>query len=138
MRQIREHMALWEAWYRFGMPADCQPPAWEEADVFNNTLPWAANSPAHGLTEQHMRFKVYCVAQELRRSEEELEFLPQDAYNTLYYYEWQLQQLAAVICKQPALEAGAAHMLRAWRARIAVLHRSAVDAFVKLGWIVVS
>ena len=59
LRQTRELMALWDTWKRFNQAPGFQPPAWDEADVFNNVLPWTAASAAQGPTEQHLRFKVY-------------------------------------------------------------------------------
>lgn len=139
VKAIRELMAVWESWQRFGQPPGFEPPQWDEADVFSNVLPWTAASPAHGMTEQHLRYKVYCAAQELQRCQEELRFLPQDAVNTLQYFEWQQQQLAAAlqaVNPQLGCAAGRAHMLRAWQARISHLQRQALDAFVKAGWVV--
>lgn len=145
MRHIRELMSVWEAWQRFGQPAAFEPPQWDEADVFNNVLPWTAASAASGLTEQHLRFRIYCVAQELQRCNEELTFLPQDALNVLSYFEWQQQQLAAALAATGGTQlagvaaqmaAGKSHMLKAWQARIAVLQQQAVAAFVGAGWLV--
>lgn len=92
--------------------------------------------------------QVYCLAQELRRCEEELSFLPQDAANTLEYFEWQQQQLATALTAlhaspegaglPPLMIAGRAHMLRAWQARIANMQREAAAAFAKVGWVVMS
>ena len=135
MRQIRELMAIWEGWLRFNQPVGFQPPCWEEADVFDNVLPWTAASGAQGLTEQHMRYKVYCIAQELQRCEEELRFLPQDALNTLEYLSDQQSMLAAALAAVPAEEGGRAHALRAWQARITTMQRSAAKAFRGAGWI---
>lgn len=147
MRQIRELMAVWEGWQRFNRPPSFQPPAWEEADVFNNILPWTVASAAQGLTEQHMRYKVYCIAQELKRCEEELHFLPQDAVNMLHYFRHQQHQLAAALEKErtellqaatPAarvMSQGRAYALRAWQARLATMQQRAAAAFQKAGWI---
>ena len=136
IKSIRELMAVWESWQRFCQPPGFEPPQWDEADAFSNVLPWTVASPAHGMTEQHIRYKVYCAAQELRRCEEELRFLPQDAVNTLQYFEWQQQQLAAAIeALDPCSAAGRVHMLSAWRARIAHMQRIALAAFVKAGWL---
>ena len=134
VKTIRELMAAWESWQRFGQPPGFQPPQWDEADVFSNVLPWTVASPAHGMTEQHLRYKVYCAAQELQRCQEELRFLPQDAVNTLQYFEWQQQQLSAAlqaVNPQLGCAAGRAHMLRTWQARIFHLQQQALDAFVK-------
>ena len=147
VRQIRELMAVWEGWQRFNQPAGFQPPAWDEADVFNNVLPWTAASAAQGLTEQHMRYKVFCIAQELQRCEEELRFLPQDALNTLQYLTHQQQVLGAALAamhaaQQQAVGAaeqamceGRSHALRAWQARITSMQRRAAQAFREAGWI---
>ena len=59
-------MVVWDAWQRFGQAFGFEPPVWDEVAVFNNELPWTAASGAQGPTEQHMRYKVYCVAQELQ------------------------------------------------------------------------
>lgn len=148
VRQIRELMAVWEGWMRFNQPANYQPPAWEEADLFNNVLPWTAASAAYGLTEQHLHYKAYCISQELRRCEEELRFLPQDAVNTLRYFESQQNQLAAALeaansgerqAAAPAVAAmwrGKAHIACTWQARIAGMQQAAATAFQKAGWIV--
>ena len=109
MRQIRELMAVWEGWQRFNQPLDFLPPT----DVFSNVLPWTAASGAQGLTEQHMRYKVYCIAQELQRCEEELRFLPQDALNTLHYLDHQQVLLAAAlvaVLAEPVMQEGRAHV----------------------------
>lgn len=138
MRQIRELMAVWEGWQRFNQPLDFLPPTWEEADVFSNVLPWTAASGAQGLTEQHMRYKVYCIAQELQRCEEELRFLPQDALNTLHYLDHQQVLLAAAlvaVLAEPVMQEGRAHVLRAWQARITGMQLQAAQAFREAGWI---
>jgi len=147
VRQIRELMAVWEGWLRFNQPPDFQPPAWEEADVFNNVLPWTAASGAQGLTEQHVHYKVYCIAQELQRCEEEQRFLPQDAMNTLCYLQHQQRMLAdavaainnggqqAVACAEQLMCRGQAHTLQAWQARIAIMQQKAARAFHKAGWL---
>jgi hypothetical protein len=139
VKSIRELMAVWESWHRFGQPAGYEPPEWDEADVYSNVLPWTAASAAQGMTEQHLRYKVYCAAQELQRCEEELEYLPQDAVNTLEYFAWQQQQLAGALgalgATATGMAAGQAHMLRAWQARIAHMQQQAVAAFMKVGWI---
>jgi hypothetical protein len=148
VQQIRELMAVWEGWKRFNQAPEYRPPAWEEADVFNNVLPWTPASSAEGLTEQHIRYKVYCIVQELRRCEEELRFLPQDAVNTLRYYQKQYAELTTALDGLQHLEAlaagpaelamcrGKAHVLRAWQARIASMQQQALVAFEKAGWIV--
>lgn len=145
---IRDSMAEWQNWKRFNRPTDYQPPAWDEADVFNNVLPWTVASTAEGLTEQHLRYKAYCLGQELQRCQEELRFLPQDALNMLRYYQHQQAQLqAALVAAQQgeraaqapadaAMWRGKAYIARAWQARIAALQQSAVAAFQKIGWIV--
>lgn len=147
MRQIRDLMATWVAWQRFNQPADFQPPAWEEADVFNNVLPWTVASAAQGKTEQHLRYKVYCIAQELQRCQEELLFLPQDALNTLLYFQHQHNKLqlareAALAAEQQAsctmekgMCRGRAYKLSAWLARVASMQNRAVEAFEKAGWL---
>ena len=145
VRHIRELMSVWEGWMRFNQPAGYQPPAWDEADVFNNVLPWTVASTAEGLSEQHLRYRVFCVVQELRRCQEELRFLPQDALNTLRHYSRQQQQLSAAVadlrCQAAVTPAqvahcrGKEHMLRAWQARIATLQQQAQDAFQEAGWI---
>jgi hypothetical protein len=147
VRQIRDLMATWVAWQRFNQPADFQPPAWEEADVFNNVLPWTVASAALGKTEEHLRYKVYCIAQELQRCEEELLFLPQDALNTLQYFHHQFHKLqaahqAAVAAEQQASSAieqsmcrGRAYKLSAWLMRIASMQNRAAEAFEKAGWL---
>lgn len=63
VRQIRELMAVWEAWQRFNQEPEFELPAWEEADVFSNVLPWMAASPAQSTTEQHARYKVICAVE---------------------------------------------------------------------------
>lgn len=143
LRQIRELMAVWDAWQRFNQPADFQPPAWEEADVFSNRLPWAASGPENA---HHLRFRIYCVAQELQRCEEELRFLPMDAQNALRYLEHQLQLLATGVAAaqvagqlagtaaQQAMWCGKAHVLRAWQARIATLHQDSLKLCCEVGW----
>lgn len=147
VRQIRELMAVWEGWLRFNQSPDFQPPAWEEADVFSNVLPWTAASAAQGLTEQHVRYKVYCIAQELQRCEEEQRFLPQDAVNTLCYFQHQQRVLAdavaatisrgqqTVASAEQAICRGQVHTLQAWQARIAIMQRKAAQAFQKAGWL---
>lgn len=140
-------MSLWEAWQRFGQPTDFQVHSWEEADVFGNVLPWTAASTAQGQTEQHLRYKVYCIAQELQRCREELLFLPQDALNALAYYQYQQEVLAAALAaaRTAAAQAGSPadapmsrgreHSLLSWQARVAGLQRKAVAAFQKAGMI---
>jgi hypothetical protein len=146
-RQIRELMSVWEAWMRFEQPPDFHPPTWDEADVFTNVLPWTAASGAAGLTEQHLRFRAYCISQEQRRCEEELRFLPQDAMNTLRYYAEQQQQLVAAraaaeatalqaaVPAARALARGKAYLARTWQARIAGMQHAAVAAFTSTGWV---
>jgi len=139
-------MAVWEGWKRFNQQAGYQPPAWEESDVFNNVLPWTAASAAEGLTEQHLRYKLYCVSQELLRCQEELQFLPQDALNMLRYFGHQQQQLATALAalqgapsdeppSAQAMRLGQAHILTAWQARIAGMQQQAVAAFEQVGWV---
>lgn len=106
--------------------------------MFSNVLPWTAASGAQGLTEQHMRYKVYCIAQELQRCEEELRFLPQDALNTLHYLDHQQVLLAAAlvaVLAEPVMQEGRAHVLRAWQARITGMQLQAAQAFREAGWI---
>jgi hypothetical protein len=147
VRQIRELMAVWEGWKRFNQPPGYQPPAWDESDIYNNVLPWTVASTAEGVTEQHLRYKIYCVAQELCRCEEELRYLPQDALNTLHYFQHQQEQLAAAQAAagvaeraaatpvQQAVCRGKAYILRAWQARIASMQQRAAEAFQQAGWI---
>lgn len=139
-------MAVWEAWQRFNQDRNFELPAWEEADVFNNVLPWTAASSAQGLTEQHLRYKVYCISQEIERCHEELRFLPQDALNAMQYYQHQQRVLAAAVGAVRAAEQqaqapsevaacrGRAYALQAWQARIAGIHQQAAEAFQEVGW----
>jgi len=141
-------MALWEAWQRFNQPADFELPAWDEADVLDNVLPWTAASSAYASTEQHLRYKLFCISQELQRCEEELRFLPQDALNTLTYYQHQRQLLAVGIADQmgnveqaacPAERAmckGRMHVLQAWDAQVRSITGQAAQAFIAAGLIV--
>lgn len=46
IRLIRQLMSEWAAWFTFMQPPGVQPPAYEEADVFNNILPWTEASAA--------------------------------------------------------------------------------------------
>lgn len=125
-----------------------RPPRWEEADVFSNVLPWTEASAAQGITADHLCFKLYCVQQELLRMEEELEFLPQDALNSLAYFQRQ-QQLLSIAQQhcQARLAVAAApweqqyfsgrlHVLSSWQVRIGRLHLAAWKSFVTVGWVV--
>ena len=147
VRLIRQLMSEWEAWFTFQQDASVRPPRWEEADVFSNVLPWTEASAAQGVTADHLRFKLYCVQQELLRTEEELEYLPQDALNSLAYFQHQQQLLSSALQRCQARVAVAAtpweqqyfsgrvHILSSWHVRIGFLYLAAWKAFAKVGWV---
>ena len=147
MRLIRQLMSEWEAWCTFQQDTLVRPPRWEEADIFNNVLPWTEASVAQGITADHLRFKLYCIQQELLRTEEELEYLPQDALNSLAYFQQQQQLLsnaqqqsqarlaAATASWEQQYFAGRVHILSSWQVRIGGLHRAAWKAFSNVGWV---
>lgn len=128
-------------------PPAVQPPAWSEADVFSNVLLWTEASAARGMTADHLRFKLFSVQQELLRTREELEYLPQDALNSLDYLQ---QQQELLECAQQACEAqlagvatpwaqqylmGRKHILSSWQARVGRQYRAAWAAFTEVGWV---
>lgn len=112
-----------------------------------------ASCPVHpsgqGLTADHLRFKLYSVQQELLRTEEELQYLPQDAANALGYFQQQRTILGSAQGKCAAAlgEAstpweeqymrGRQYILSSWQAQIGRLHKEAWAAFVKVGWVAV-
>ncbi len=145
MRLIRQLMSEWEAWLTFQQDPPVQPPKWEEADLFNNVLPWTKASTAQGITTEHLRFKLFCIQEELLRTEEELEYLPQDALNSLAYFQCQqdLLNVAQERCEvllgaaaraQKYLE-GRLHVLSSRQRHVGHLHHAAWVAFVKVDWI---
>lgn len=147
MRLIRQLLSEWEAWYTFQRDQSVQPPKWEEADVFNNVLPWTEASAAQGITADHLRFKLYGIQQELLRTEEELEYLPQDGLNSLAYFQRQ-QELLHAAQQHCRAQAGAAptawekqylsgrlHILSSCQRHVGRLHRAAWASFCSVGWV---
>lgn len=140
-------MSEWEAWYTFMQPPQVQPPLWEDADVFSNLLPWTEASGVDGITADHLRFKLYTIQQELLRCQEELHFLPQDALNSLAYFQHQQSLLhsAHATCEAQLSTATAAwhvqqlrgrlHILSSWQRHVESLHCAALQAFAKAGWV---
>lgn len=100
-----------------------------------------------GLTADHLRFKLYSIQQELLRTKEELEYLPQDAVNTLQYFQQQQEILNAVHskCEAALSEAGSPwageylrgrlHILACWQAHVGRLYKTAWTAFSEAGWV---
>ena len=140
-------MSEWEAWYTFSQDPSVRPPKWEEADIFSNVLPWTEASMSQGITADHLRFKLYCIQQELLRTEEELEYLPQDPINSLAYFQHQLELLhaaqeqcnaqlssASTAWEQQYLK-GRLHILSSWQRHVSRLHHAAWVSFIEKGWV---
>jgi hypothetical protein len=140
-------MSEWEAWFVFHQDPSVRPPKWEEADIFNNVLPWTEASTAAGITADHLRFKLYCIQQELLRTEEELQYLPQDGLNCLAYFQHQQELLhnafvqcqahlgAATTAWERAYLTGRRHALSSLQQRVGRLYHAAWASFVKAGWV---
>ena len=134
-------MSEWEQWYTFEQP-ESQPPAWEEGDVLSNQLPW---DPSSDWAPDHLKFKLYSIQQELLRTREELEFLPQDALNTLAFLQQQqalvyaasAQHEAALQRPTSAWQAlqhkGSLYILGSWKQHVGGLQLAAWRAFAKAG-----
>lgn len=137
-KRILDLMSAWTALHALGNEHAVLP-AFDEADVLSNVLPWQHASSSKGpVTHQQMQLQLYQVESELARDGEELDFLPHDAMRCVLRYQRQIAMMQAWLMQHGSIihASNVGRLMLVCNAlnRLEAIQADAVSLFISCGW----
>ena len=131
-KTVRSLLLNWEYWWQLSHAGQILP-QYAVEDTLKGTFPWRdPRLPMSGggsASAAALKLKLHRVKAELARSQEELQYIPGDAANSLNLYRYQIQRLSrAMLChlgQDRALATGQLFLLRGILRKVLNLEKSA-------------